>query len=105
MSLVSVDELAMWRGLDAPSTGSPQWETQQAVLDAVETHISHSYVLPTPLPEDARNGILIAAARLIKRKDSPQGIEDFGEFGAVRISRMDPDVEALLSPYKTWALA
>lgn len=105
MSLVSVDELSAWRGLDAPATGSPQWDLQQSVLDAVEEFLSKTHVLPTPLPEDARQGILIATAKLLKRKDSPGGVEDFGEFGPVRVSRVDPDVEMLLSAYRTWALA
>lgn len=105
MALVSVDELSLWQGLDTPATGSQQWENKQSVLDAVETKIGHNFTLPDPLPEDARLGILIQTARVLKRKDSPQGIEDFGEFGAVRISRVDPDVEELLSAYKVWSFA
>lgn len=49
-------------------------------------------------PERVSTATLIKAAALFKRKDSPRGVEGFGEFGVVRISnREDPDVVALLA--------
>lgn len=45
---------------------------------------------------------LVKAARLFKRKDSPEGVlGGFADFTAIRISsREDPDVAALLAPYR-----
>jgi hypothetical protein len=39
------------------------------------------------------------AARLYRRKDSPQGVVGSAEWGMVRVSRFDPDVESLIGPY------
>lgn len=53
---------------------------------------------PTPIQQAA----LIQAARLFKRRHSPEGIVGgFDQFGAVRVSsRPDPDVEQLIAPYR-----
>lgn len=42
---------------------------------------------------------LIQASRLFARKDSPEGVSGTGEWGVIRVSRVDPDVEALIQPY------
>lgn len=53
------------------------------------------------VPDDVKQAALIKAARLFLRKDSPQGVAGFGDFGVVRISRTeDPDVAALLDPFR-----
>jgi hypothetical protein len=36
----------------------------------------------------------------MKRQESPLGVAGFGEFGVVRVSRLDPDIDAMLQPYK-----
>lgn len=42
---------------------------------------------------------LMKAARIYKRRDSVSGVEGFGEFGVVRITRAsDPDIAELLDP-------
>lgn len=53
------------------------------------------------VPADVFTATLIKAARLFHRKDSPQGVAGFGEFGVVRIgSREDADVMMLLAPFR-----
>lgn len=55
------------------------------------------------VPDAVVDACMIQAARLFRRKDTPDGIAGgFGnEFGAVRVSsRVDPDVEMLLAPYR-----
>lgn len=57
------------------------------------------------VPADVKLAALIQGARLWKRKDSPEGVAGFGEFGVVRVNRIDPDVADLLRPYvKHWPL-
>jgi hypothetical protein len=51
------------------------------------------------IPPDVEEACILKAASLFKRKDAPFGVAGFGEFGAVRISRNDPDVTALLADY------
>jgi hypothetical protein len=50
---------------------------------------------PASIPAAVR----MQATRWYRRKDSPEGIAGGGEFGGVRLSRMDPDVRELLAPY------
>lgn len=55
----------------------------------------------TAVPDDVKQAALIKAARIWSRRESPQGVAGFGEFGVVRISRaQDPDVADLLSPFR-----
>ena len=52
------------------------------------------------LPIDVKQACILLAMRQFKRYDSPLGVAGFGDMGALRVGRTDPDVEALLSPYK-----
>lgn len=52
------------------------------------------------VPAEVRKACLIEAARLFRRKDTPEGVAGVSDFGVVRISRfMDPDAERLLKPF------
>lgn len=55
----------------------------------------------TAVPNEVYEATLLKAARIFRRKDSPEGIAGgFGDLGAIRISsREDPDVVMLLAPY------
>lgn len=61
------------------------------------------YVVDGVAPEDVQAACLLQAGRLFKRgKEAPFGVlqtTDLGQF--TRISTMDPDVKALLDPYKS----
>lgn len=48
------------------------------------------------VPDEVQQAALLKATALFKRKDAPFGVAGFGEFGAVRITRMDPDAAELL---------
>jgi len=50
-------------------------------------------------PASVKTATLLLAAKLYKRKDSPNGVEGSAEFG-IRVSRFeDPDVVRLLTPH------
>lgn len=49
------------------------------------------------VPDVVTQATLIQAARLYRRKDSPEGVVGNAEWGTVRVSRVDPDVQALLA--------
>ncbi|MCZ7413042.1 phage gp6-like head-tail connector protein [Streptomyces sp. WMMC897] len=51
------------------------------------------------VPEEVEQAALIQAARLYKRKDSPEGVTGSAEWGVVRLSRRDPDVWALIEHF------
>jgi hypothetical protein len=53
------------------------------------------------IPDTVHEATLIKAARIFRRRDTPEGIAGGAEFGAIRISsREDPDVAMLLAPYR-----
>jgi hypothetical protein len=51
------------------------------------------------IPETIREASTLLAMRIYKRKDTPLGFEGFQDFGAVRITRTDPDIAAMLSDF------
>ena len=62
------------------------------------------------LHPDVQQAELLLAARLYKRRQSPEGVAGMNEFGVVRISREDWDIKNLLAlhldPFeKTFGLA
>jgi hypothetical protein len=48
------------------------------------------------IPAEVEMATRLLASRLYKRKDSPQGVIASADWGAVRVSRTDPDVYALI---------
>ena len=52
------------------------------------------------IPTAVRQACILLAMRQFKRYDSPLGVAGFGDLGAIRVGRVDPDVEALLQPYR-----
>lgn len=52
------------------------------------------------VPSDIKLACLIQASRLLKRRDSPEGVLGGNDFGIVRVSASDRDVAALLAPYR-----
>lgn len=53
------------------------------------------------IPEAATQATYILGARIMRRRDSPEGIIGGFEDIAVRVgTKMDPDVKALLTPYR-----
>jgi len=64
------------------------------------------------IPESVVQATLLVANRLLKRRQSPEGIAGLDDFGTIRISnREDPDAVRLVTPYRTnrrvggWAFA
>ena len=63
------------------------------------------YYYDEVVPDNVREATLLQTARQFRRRLSPEGVAGFGEFGAVRVSRLDPDVEALITPDVSWGIA
>lgn len=51
------------------------------------------------VPSDVVEAAYIQGNRVFKRRGSPEGVAGFGEFGVVRVVRLDPDVQAMLNTY------
>lgn len=51
------------------------------------------------IPADIVQATLIQAQRLYRRKDSPEGVAGSADWGVIRMSRVDPDVQALIQNF------
>jgi hypothetical protein len=51
------------------------------------------------IPDPIEQATQILAARLFKRKDSPEGVMGSSDMGFIRMARTDPDVAELIRPY------
>ncbi len=58
------------------------------------------YGFSTAVPKSVEQATIILALRQYKRYDSPLGVAGFGDLGAVRVTRFDPDMQMLLAPFK-----
>lgn len=54
----------------------------------------------TPQPIQITQACVIQASRIFKRLDSPLGVAGFGDMGAIRVGKVDPDVAMLIRPFK-----
>jgi hypothetical protein len=67
-------------------------------IDAIQVTARWGY---PSTPSQIELACRMLAARLYRRKDSPQGVITSADWGAVRVSRTDPDIHALLFPFIT----
>lgn len=51
------------------------------------------------VPDAIAEATLLLANRRFMRRDSPEGVAGWAQDGPVRVSRFDPDIEDLVSPY------
>jgi len=49
----------------------------------------------TTVPDSGRQAATMHAARLYRRRDTVDGTIAFGDMGAIRVGRVDPDIEAM----------
>jgi hypothetical protein len=59
----------------------------------------------TPVPIQVVQATIILASRYYKRLDSPLAVAGFGDMGAIRVGKVDPDVAQLVRPFKKFAAA
>jgi hypothetical protein len=51
------------------------------------------------VPDQIKEACLLRAARLFKRRESPDGTVGAGDFGVIRVGRYDPDYDGLIQPF------
>jgi hypothetical protein len=61
--------------------------------------VEANFGFATAVPTEIRQATMLLAARFYKRFDSPLGVAGFGDLGAMRVSRTDPDIHAILAPF------
>lgn len=58
------------------------------------------YGFATAVPVQVKQATIITSLRQYKRYDSPLGVAGFGDLGAVRVGRFDPDMQMLLTQFR-----
>jgi len=56
--------------------------------------------MPLNPPEDLVQAVVLRTARYLARRNSPTGVVGVGEFGPVRITSVDRDIEELEQPWR-----
>lgn len=99
-----------WLGINVDTASGPDVDAATIVSPAVRSFVESIPDLPTVTVTDPDTlepvtrwadkvelGAVMLAARLVRRRNSPQGVAAFTEVGgAAYVSRMDPDVAQLL---------
>lgn len=87
-------------------------ECFEAALEKVDYHVDPDLIevdgdYNDIVPYTVRLAVLMQTSRWFRRRLSPEGVAGFGEFGAVRVMRLDPDImEAITSSGKrSWGFA
>lgn len=57
------------------------------------------------IPAAVKQACRMQVSRIFQRAKSPEGVSGWGEFGVVRVGRLDPDVQTLLAPYRIPVIA
>lgn len=57
----------------------------------------------TPVPIQVTQACVLQAGRIYKRNDSFLGVAGFGDMGAIRVGKVDPDVAMMIRPFKKYA--
>jgi hypothetical protein len=99
-------------GINTPSTqiraiGSflfPVWEPANVNAQEATVQVTGNFGWAS-VPVAIKQATILLAMRQFKRYDSPLGIAGFSDIGAVRVSRLDSDVEALIQPFKKVRMA
>lgn len=68
------------------------------VVAAVTAHIIKNYQVSDPMTDTDELAVIMQCSRIWRRRDTPEGVIAFDELGAVRVSRLDPDVAEMLTP-------
>lgn len=127
-----IDATAVFEWMGTPSPTPAAVESMTKVVDAVLVSIARTHTAPTApgttagsyghgpygdapyggtpattaaVDADWDLGLTMQCARLWKRKSSPEGVIANSEFGAIRVTRFDADIEQMLAPFLNFHFA
>lgn len=103
-TIPTADELGVFANVKNPTTEQEAMleEANETAIELVLDRCRESTVSsssPVAIPQVVRFGIFLQGALLFDRRNSPQGVAGFNEFGAVRTLSIDPQVEDLLGDH------
>ena len=87
-------------------------ECLEAALEKVDYHVDSDLIevdddYVDVVPHTVRMAVMLQTSRWFRRRLSPEGVAGFGEFGAVRVSQLDPDIMDMItaSGTRSWGFA
>lgn len=105
MSISDRAKVRAW--VDAPRISEDLFDAAWA---AAERYVSERVTLPEGMPEgggpaDLVQAVNLLTARYLARRNSPDGMVGMGELGPARVTIADRDVERLIDPWRSIAVA
>jgi len=91
------DDVALQEGLDA-ALAHQQSVLRFPVYSAANCNSPELFDQPY-YSDDLRLAAMLRTARYLARRNSPEGLVGFGEFGVAQVALSDRDVAQLESPY------
>ena len=100
-------------GIDTPATRIraigdylwPVYEPRNVNSNQASVQVTGVFGFAT-VPTAVRQATILSALRQYKRYESPTGVLGFSDIGAVRVgTKLDPDVERLIQPYRKVRMA
>lgn len=82
----------------------PIWEPRNVNAQQATVEVTGNFGW-NAVPMAIQQATVILAIRLFKRLDAPLGVAGFGDLGAIRVGRFDPDVEALVAAFRKVRMA
>jgi hypothetical protein len=82
----------------------PIYEPQNVNSNEASVQIAGVWGFAT-IPTAIKQATIILSMRQFKRYDSPTGVMGFGDLGVMRVGSVDPDIQALLMPFRRMFLA
>lgn len=82
----------------------PIYEPQNVNANEASVQIQGVFGFAT-IPTAIKQATIILSMRQFKRYDSPTGVMGFGDLGVMRVGAVDPDISALLMPFRRMFLA
>jgi hypothetical protein len=97
----TVSDLAAWVQFQGTPTGDKLTVLTDMLatgLEVIEARLRADAIPDdaTAYPQRVRTAVLMQAGRFWTRRNSPEGVSFFGDQGAVRVMRVDPDIELML---------
>jgi hypothetical protein len=100
-------------GIDTPATRIraigdylwPVYEPRNVNSNQASVQVTGVFGFAT-VPTAVRQACILSALRQYKRYESPTGVLGFSDIGAVRVgTKLDPDVERMIQPYRKVRMA
>jgi hypothetical protein len=100
-------------GIDTPATRIraigdylwPVYEPRNVNSNQASVQVTGVFGFAT-IPTAVRQATILSALRQYKRYESPTGVLGFSDLGAVRVgTKLDPDVERMIQPYRKVRMA